>query len=198
VLHTRRRHEEAVRIAKQAMARKPDCEGAPYLIGRALFTAGGYQELADMAESLIQAAGEDYNVYSPIQNALGAMGKKDAERNIRHRRTQALEQHLKRVPEDVRARVALAIDYAILDRADDSLREVTLAMMLRPDEASVLYNAACAYCRLNRKTEALDVLTKAHAAGFGDAEWARRDPDLAVLHGEPAFERLYPSRPAAE
>ena len=194
VLHTRRRHEEAVRVAKQALARKPDCEGAPYLIGRCLFTSGQYTELADIAESLIQAAGEDYNVYSPIQNALGAMGKKDAERNIRHRRTQALDMHLKRVPEDVRARVALAIDYAILGRAEDSLREVNLAMLLRPDEASVLYNAACAYCRLGRKTEALDVLAKSHAAGFGDSDWARRDPDLALLHGDPEFERLYPER----
>ena len=193
VLHTRRRHDEAIRIARHAMARKPDAEGAPYLIGRALFTSGRYQELADIAEPLIQAAGEDYNVYSPIQNALGAIGKTEAERNIRHRRTQAIEMHLKRVPEDVRARVALAIDHAILGHEEESLRELNLAMLLRPDEASVLYNAACAYCRLGRKAEALEVLTKAHAAGFGDSDWARRDPDLALLHGEPEFERLYPA-----
>jgi len=197
VLHTRRRHDEAIRIARSALARKPDCEGAPYLIGRALFTSGRYQELADIAEPLIQAAGEDYNVYSPIQNALGALGKKDAERNIRQRRTQALELHLKQVPEDVRARVALAIDHAILHREEDALRELSLAMLLRPDEASVLYNAACAYCWLNRKREALEVLVKAHAAGFGDADWARRDPDLALLHGDPEFERLYPEKPGA-
>jgi TolB-like protein/Tfp pilus assembly protein PilF len=196
VLYSRNRLDEAVRVAKGAIARKPDCEGAPYLIGRILFTSGRYQELADIAESLIQAAGEDYNVYSPIQNALGALGKKDAERNIRHRRTQALEQHLKRVPEDVRARVALAIDYAILDRTEDSLREVNLAMLLRPDEATVLYNAACAYCRLGRKKEALEALTKAHAAGFIDSEWARRDPDLTILHDDPGFERLYPPKAA--
>jgi len=193
VLHTRRRHEEAIRIARSALARKPDCEGAPYLIGRALFTAGRYQELADVAEPLIQAAGEDYNVYSPIQNALGALGKKDAERNIRQRRTQALELHLKQVPEDVRARVALAIDHAILHHEDEAMRELNLAMLLRPDEASVLYNAACAYCWLNRKREAMEVLAKAHAAGFSDADWARRDPDLALLHGEPEFDRLYPA-----
>ena len=173
---------------RTAKARLPDQPRAVHL--------GRYQELADVAEALIQAAGEDYNVYIAIQNALGAMGKKDAERNIRHRRTQVLEMHLKQVPEDVRARVALAIDYAILDRGEESLREVNLAMLLRPDEASVLYNAACAYCRLGRKAEALEVLTKAHAAGFGDADWARRDPDLALLHGEPEFERLYPAKPA--
>jgi hypothetical protein len=27
--------------------------------------------------------------------------------------------------------------------------------------------------------------------------WTRRDPDLAILHGEPEFERLYPETPAS-
>jgi non-specific serine/threonine protein kinase len=43
-------------------------------------------------------------------------------------------------------------------------------------------------------------LKKAWDAGFKDADWARRDPDLNLLHGEPEFERLYPekhSSPAA-
>jgi non-specific serine/threonine protein kinase len=196
VLHTSRNHDEAITVVRKALERKPDCEGAQYLLGRALFASGRYQELAEVAETLIQAAGEDYNVYSPIQNALGALGKTEMERNVRQRRSQALEKHLRQVPEDVRARIALAIDYAVCDRADDSLREVNLAMLLRPDEASVLYNAACAFCKLKRKPEALDALRKAHDAGFGDAGWARRDPDLALLHGELEFERLYPEASA--
>lgn len=66
-------------------------------------------------------------------------------------------------------------------------------MALRPTEATVLYNIACAYCYLSKKSEALDALTKAWNAGFKDADWARRDPDLALLHGEPEFDRLYPA-----
>lgn len=72
------------------------------------------------------------------------------------------------------------------------MREVSLAMVLRPDEGAVLYNAACAFCNLNKKAEAMDALTKAHRGGMTDATWARRDPDLSVLHGDPEFERLYP------
>ena len=33
--------------------------------------------------------------------------------------------------------------------------------------------------------------------GFKDAVWARRDPDLALLHGDPEFDRLYPEKPAS-
>jgi non-specific serine/threonine protein kinase len=195
VLYASQHYDETIRLARQAIARKPDC-GGYYLLGRALFSAGRYQELADIAEVAIQAAGGDYNVYSPIQNALGALGKHDALRNVRTRRTQALEAQLREVPEDVRARIMLAIDYAAADRIEDATREVNLAIVLRPDEASVLYNAACAFCTMNKKAEALDALRKAWQAGFGDPDWARRDPDLAILHGDPEFERLYPERHA--
>jgi len=194
VLYAGQQYEETIRLARQAIARKPDC-GGYYLLGRALFSAGRYQELADIAEVAIQAAGDDYNVYSPIQNALGALGKDDALRHFRQRRTLALEAQLRDVSEDVRARIMLAIDYAAAGRIDDATREVNLAMVLRPDEALVLYNAACAFCRMGKKTEALDALRKAWSAGFGDPDWARRDPDLSLLHGDPEFDRLYPARP---
>jgi hypothetical protein len=39
----------------------------------------------------------------------------------------------------------------------------------------------------------IDALKKAREAGFRDADWTRRDPDLTPLHGDPDFERLYPA-----
>jgi non-specific serine/threonine protein kinase len=192
VLYAGGQLDETIRVIQQALARKQDCEGGYYLLGRALFAAGRYQELADMAEVAIQASGEDYNIYSPIQNALGALGKPDALRNLRQRRTQTIEAHLRKVPEDVRARMMLGIDYAKAGRQDDAMREVNLATVLRPDEAMVLYNAACAYCMMDRIPEAIESLRNAWAAGYQDANWTRRDPDLASLHGHPEFERLYP------
>ncbi len=44
--------------------------------------------------------------------------------------------------------------------------------------------------------EAIDTLRKAWEAGFKDSSWARRDPDLAKLHDDPEFDRLYPEKPA--
>ncbi len=75
---------------------------------------------------------------------------------------------------------------------EDATREINLAIALRPNEATVLYNAACAFCLLNKKAEALAAITKAWNSGFKDADRARRDPDLALIHSEPGFERLYP------
>jgi hypothetical protein len=44
---------------------------------------------------------------------------------------------------------------------------------------------------MKRKAEALDLLARAKAAGYQNLEWTRRDPDLACLHGEPDFEKLF-------
>jgi non-specific serine/threonine protein kinase len=192
VLYAAALHDETVRMVKKAIERKRDCEGAYYLLCRALFAAGRYQEVLDIAETAIEASGEDYNVYVPIQNSMGALGKTEGERNIIQRRIAALENHLKQVPEDARARILLGSDYARLSRTDDALRELNLAVTLRANEASILYNAACLYCALDRKAEALDTLGKAWEAGFRDSVWARRDPDLLKLHDEPEFNRLYP------
>jgi serine/threonine protein kinase len=197
VLYAAELHNEAVRMVKKAIERKRDCEGAYYMLCRSLFAAGRYQEVVDVAESAIEASGEDYNVYVPILNCLGAMGKEEAKRNMTQRRMAALENHLKQVPEDARARILLAGDYADLERVEDALRELNLALTLRANEASILYNAACTYCGLQRKPEALDALGKAWEAGFRDSVWARRDPDLTLLPGDPEFERLYPEKPAS-
>jgi len=196
VLYATELHDEAVRMVQKAIERKHDCEGAYYLLCRALFSAGRYQEVVNVMEAALEASGEDYNAYVPIVNSLGALGKKEAQQNLVQRRITALENHLKQVPEDPRARVLLGGDYAAFGRVEDAIRETNLAITLRTNEASILYNAACTYCQLHMKDKALEALQKAWEAGFKDATWARRDPDLALLHGDPEFEKLYPERPA--
>jgi serine/threonine protein kinase/Tfp pilus assembly protein PilF len=194
VLYAAGLYDEAVRMVKKAIERKRDCDGAFYLLCRALFAADRYQEVVDIAESAIAASGEDYNVYVPIVNAIGHIGTEEAKHNMTLRRMAALEGHLKRVPEDARARIVLGADYATCGREQDAMRELNLAVTLRANEASILYNVACVYCLLKKKAEALDALRKAWEAGSKDSVWARRDPDLAMLHGDPEFERLYPEK----
>jgi non-specific serine/threonine protein kinase len=193
ILYAGGRYDDAVRLTRAAISRKRDCEGAYYLLLRALFASGKHDEVANLAEEAIEAAGTDYNVYIPIMNALGALGREDAKGHVRQRLLQAFENHLREVPEDARARILRAGMYAQEGRTDDAVREASLAMVLRPNEATVLYNAACTFANLGKKAEALDALRKAWDAGYKDAEWTRRDPDLTVLHGDPDFERLYPA-----
>ena len=186
-------YDAALRLVRSAVERKRDTESAYYLLLRTLFSSGMYKEIATVAEEAIDASGTDYNVYVPIQNALGALGKQDALKNVRQRAIQAFESQLRQAPEDARARILLAGAYAYDGRTDEATREADLAMVLRPNDTNINYNAACAFCTMGKKVEAMAALVRASNAGFRDADWVRRDPDLALLHGDPEFERLYPA-----
>ena len=198
ILYTQGEYTEAVHVAQEAIERKRDTEGAWYLMLRGLFAAGRYQEVVAAAEAAIEASGTDYNVYVPITNALDSLGKKDALQQMRQREIQALENHVRTVPEDARARLLLAADYAALGHTEEAMREANLGIALRPNEATLLYNAACVFCQLGKKQDGMAALKKAWDAGFIDPDWARRDPDLAILHGEAEFEKLYPTTDGKE
>jgi non-specific serine/threonine protein kinase len=198
ILYADGKYDDTIRLARQAIEHKADCEGAYYLLARALFAAGKYQDVADFADAAIAASGEDYNIYVPIINALGALGKKEALHNRVQQRIQILEAQLRKLPEDARGHTLLANDYTQMGRTEEAVREASLAMALRPNDAIVLYNVACTFGQLGRKAEALGALKKAWDAGFKDPSWARRDPDLTILHGESEFEKLYPPVTAGE
>ncbi len=187
------RYDEAIEKIRGALKRKPDLDGGYYLLGRALFASGHYQEIVDMMEEALAHAGENYNVTVTIHNALGALGKKEALNNFLHREVEILETSLRKNPEDARARVLLATNYALLGRHDDAKREADLAMILRPDDSMILYNTACVFCSMNNKKDALIAIKKAWESGYRDANWTRQDPDLAILLGDPEFEKLYPA-----
>jgi len=151
ILYAKGQYAEMTAIVRNVVANKRDCEGAFYLLLRGLYASGRYQEVASLAEEALEASGTDYNVYVPIENSLGALGKQEALKNVRQRAIQAFEAHLRQVPEDARARILLAADYAAEGRYDDATREANLAMLLRPNEATVHYNAAAPSARCTRR-----------------------------------------------
>lgn len=192
VLFAEGRYDEAVDKVRTALSRNSDIDGGYYLLGRALFAHGRYQEVVDMMEEALAHAGENYNTIIPIHNSLGALGKKDALNNFTHREIAMYEGHVKKVPEDARARILLASNYAKQGRFEDAKREADMAMVLRPDDSMILYNAACLFCAMDNVNDALNAIRKAWESGYRDATWTRQDPDLAILHGNEEFERLYP------
>ncbi len=186
------KNDDAVALIRRAVEAKPDCEGAYYLLGRALYSAGRHRDLVEIAEKAVEAAGDDYNVYVPILNSIGALGKQEMLHIFRQRMMQAVENQIVKVPEDARARSLLAVIYAELGRAEDAVREMQFAVALRPNDPTLQYNAACTYARLGKKKESLESLGKAWQLGYRDVAWVRGDPDLEILHDDPEFEKLYP------
>jgi serine/threonine protein kinase/Flp pilus assembly protein TadD len=184
------RYDESIQLALQALAQKPECEGAHDVLGRSYFASGRYEDAAKLAESAMEVVSHDYNALIPLINSLERLGRKaDAER-LRRREMEVLQDQLQHVPDDVRARVLLAADLAMFGDAEDAAMQARIAMAMRPADPNILYNAACTYGVLGLKADALDAFRRSVEAGYSNADWCGQDPDLKILHDDPEFKKL--------
>jgi len=189
--YAQKKYNEAALLAQRAIERKPDCEGSWNILGRAYFASGRYQEAAALTERAIEANGDDYNTYVPYSRALEKLGLKKEAEHIREQTVKVLRQQLELVPEDVRARILLAVQLSSSkEDTQESMRHLQTAVALRPGDPNTLYNAACTYGVLGEKAAALETLKKALAAGYGNLDWAAQDTDLDCLHDDPEFRKL--------
>jgi serine/threonine protein kinase/Flp pilus assembly protein TadD len=191
LFYAQKKYAEAALMAQRASERKPDCDGLWNILGRAYFAAGRFEDAAALAERAMECNGDDYNTYIPYDQSFERLGRKKEAEHVRDRMTKVLRQQLERVPEDVRARILLATNLAYYGQdADESIRHLKTAVALRPNDPNTLYNAACTYGVLGRKSEALEAVKRAFGAGYGNTTWASRDSDLECLHDEPEFRKL--------
>lgn len=190
IAYAQQKNEEAIRYAEHALELKPNCEGAYDVLGRALFATGRLHDAAALVERAVAANGDDYNAYISYMNVLHALKKDSEVAVLRGQWMRTLERQLEQVPEDVRARQFLAVIHADLGHNAEAERELEIAVTLRPRDSTILYNAACLYGILQRKDKALAMLRRAKDAGYGNVEWAAKDPDLACLRDDPEFQQL--------
>ncbi len=193
IFYAEKKYDEAIRYAKLAIGRKADCEGAYNVLARTYFASDRLEEGASLLDAALAASSDDYNVYVPFLNILGKLERTEQRKSLQTRFLKVLEQQLEVVPEDVRARILLAINYALVARRTDAVRELEKAVTMRFNDPNVLYNAACCYGIMNMKRETLEMLKKAKTAGYANLDWVRRDPDLSCVHDEPEFELLFTS-----
>ncbi len=191
IFYAQKKYDEAALLAQRAIERKPDCEGSWNILGRAYFASGRFEEAAPLTERALEANGDDYNTYVPFGRALKRLGRMKEADHLQQRFIRALRQQLELVPEDVRARILLATQLASdKEFTDETIRHLQTAVALRPGDPSTLYNAACTYGVLGKKSEALETLKKSFAAGYSNYDWAAKDTDLDCLHDDPEFRKL--------
>ena len=168
------------------------------MLGRAYFSAGRYEDGAALADSALEIVSNDYNALVPLINSLEKVGRvADAER-LRRREREVLENQLQRFPDDVRARILLASDQASAGETDEAIMHVKIAVAMRPNDANVLYNAACTYGILGMKIDALEHFRRSVNAGYSNLDWCLKDPDLKILYDEPEFNNLIANRDAKD
>ncbi|HEX7879518.1 MAG TPA: protein kinase [Candidatus Eisenbacteria bacterium] len=190
ISYAQKAYEAAIQQARLAIEQKGDTDGAYNILGRALFASDRLKEAEALITKAIDASGDDYNTYVPYLNVLARLDRRSEAADLRRKMMVVLERQLELVPEDVRARILLAGHCALEGHPEDADRHLQMSVALRPGDSNVLYNAACTYGILGDREQAMATIRKAFEAGYGNHEWASRDPDLTILRDEPEFQKL--------
>jgi Flp pilus assembly protein TadD len=101
-----------------------------------------------------------------------------------------LEIETQRHPSNVDALAELGHVYTRQSRNQESLAVDRRLVRLVPENPTVHYNLACSLAILGQKDDALDALERAVAYGYDDAEFMRKDEDLAQVWSEGRFRQL--------
>ncbi|HEV3221020.1 MAG TPA: protein kinase [Candidatus Acidoferrales bacterium] len=190
IYYAQGKYDDAVQYARRALERKANCEDAYNILGRALLNSDRLEEASAIADRALQVSGDDYNVYIPFRQVFERLGRKNSAAGLRLNLAKTLERQIEVVPEDARARVLLAGTYVEDGRPAEATEQLRQAIELRPEDANIYYNAACAFGLMGEKNKSLVALRKAMELGYSNWDWISRDTDLTCLHGNPEFDRI--------
>jgi serine/threonine protein kinase/tetratricopeptide (TPR) repeat protein len=168
----------------------PQLFDAHYYYGRACFGRGELERSANLLEEACRLQPEEY-----LPSSMLGLVYKEAERwadaeSAGHCALELIRKHLELNPGDARALSFGATTLASLGERGEALAWADRAVVIDPQEPSVIYNVACVYAIVGSPDEALDLLEQVIAGGFGHRGWVEQDPDLRSLRDHPRFRKL--------
>jgi len=187
------RFKEAERQFETAMMLNPNLLEGCFMYGMICSSLGNFEKAAWLYLRAAEVSPTDYLPRVYLAQAYSEMGRKDDERNTRHRAIELIERALGANPDDARARYMGAASFAALGEKAKAIEWANLALQSSEDEPMIFYNAACTFAVLEEHDRAIDLLERAVQLGWGDRAWMANDSDLASLRGRPRFQALLTS-----
>ena len=189
ILALGKKYDEAEKEFLEAIRLNSNCYDAYYLYGRSSFSRGDIEKSAEMLLKASEVRQEDFQSLLLLAQSLRIMGKDNVHDVIRKGISKARKQ-LELNPEDVRALALGSGSLYDLGEKQEAFEWIHRAFSLYPDDAGTLFNAACLYAKDGNKDQALILLERAFAKGYGNKEWIEKDPDYVSLRNEPRFKAL--------
>lgn len=190
VLSLSRRYAEAEREFEQAIRISPNQFDGYYYFARASFAQGEIERSADLFRKAADVRHEDFQSPMLLAQSLKMLGRHEEAQQATREGIRRAENILVLNPLDGRA---LSLGSAAL--LDDGQKARALAwsqrsLELYPDDLSALVNGACLRAKLGQKEEALELLERVFARGWGKRDWIEQDPDYDILRDDPRFKKL--------
>jgi TolB-like protein len=190
VLSLSSHYDEAAREFEEAIRINPNLFDAYYYFARTRFAVGDMVGSADLFARAAAVRPEDFQSAILHGQSLRIVGRLDESRAATREGIRRAEQVLTLNPVDGRA-LSLGAGALFHDgQIDRAISWARRAIELYPDDAGALINAACLHAKLGQKDDALALLERAFAHGWGKRDWIEHDRDYDILRDNPRFQAL--------
>lgn len=194
VYYIKKSHDEALTSIQKAIELDPDNYFAFWIRGRIYRALDQDIDAVEQFNKVLELNPDFHNAYPDLRMAYKHMGNKKQEEATVQRALAFYPPYLLRNPDDARAVIFYATTLQNVGRNDEAKLKMQRAVELSPNDANMIYNAACFYSTMNEKEEAIEHLKKAISNGFVDYDYFERDPDFDNIREEPGFIELMKGR----
>jgi serine/threonine-protein kinase len=155
-------------------------------LGSLLSNQKRFSEAAVNFEKALTLNSENYLVWSWLANAYQWTNQREKATTALDKAFQLASRETSLKPRDPLARITLASLSAKKHLADKALGDVQTALILAPDDADVLENAALTYELLGDRAKALEFAGKALQKGYS-LDHMKSDADMQGVLNDPKF-----------
>ena len=183
-------YKEAEDEFMRAIEIDPNSYDAYYLLARMCFSIGKTAEAADYFHKASEIRKEDFQSISLLSLAYRVLGNEEEFKKANREAINRESRNLELDPSNDRAFSLGAIDLLNAGEKEKAFKWQDKALELKPEEPSVLINAACFYARVGMQNKALEFLEKFVNKGYGSRSWIEHDPDYDSIRDHPRFKEL--------
>ena len=185
-----RRYDEADQEFEQAIRLNPNLFDAYYYYARTAFAQGDIARSADLFKKAADVRLDDFQSPMLLAQSLEMLGRAEEAAKATREGIRRAERILVLNPLDGRA---LSLGSGALYSDGQHARALAWSkrsLELYHTDPSTLMNAACLQAKMGHKEEALDLLERVFARGWGKRDWVEHDPDYESLRDDPRFKVL--------
>jgi adenylate cyclase len=183
-----KRFDAAEQAFERAIALNPRSFDAYYYYARCCASRGNPEKAVALYEKAAEVRPEDYQSLILARQVYHGLGRMDDARTTAARALERARRALELNPGDMRALTLGPGALRELGRVAEAREWSERALVLEPDEPSVLYNVACFYSTIGEADRAMDLLERNDVMpGIANRAWVEHDPDLDPLRELPRF-----------
>jgi len=190
VLSLSGRYDEAAAAFEDAVRLNPNLFDAYYYFARTAFARGEIPRSAELFRKAGEVRQEDFQSPMLCAQSLRMLGRMEDAREFEREGIRRAEHILVLNPLDGRA---LSLGSGSLFENGQQARALEWSrrsLELYPDDMGTLLNAACLHAKAGQKEEALALLERVFARGWGKRDWVEHDPDYDILRNDVRFQNL--------